>query len=59
MNMKNTWIITAEFTAINGAEKFDEEAAIEALKDALDVDDVVITKVQFFEGADEDEVNRR
>ena len=56
MNMKNTWIITAEFTAINGAEKFNEEAAIEALKDALTVDDVVITKTQFFEGADEDEL---
>lgn len=50
--MKNTWIITAEFTAINGAEMFNEEAAIEALKDALDVDDVVITKVQQFEGAE-------
>ena len=50
--MKNTWIITAEFTAINGAEKFDEEAAIEALKDALDVDDVVVTKVQLFEGTE-------
>lgn len=54
MNMKkNTWIITAEFTAINGAEKFDEEIAIEALKDALNVDDVVITKVQLFEGTEE------
>ena len=53
--MKNTWIITAEFTAINGAEKFDEETAIEALKASLNVDDVVITKTQLFEGADEDE----
>lgn len=52
--MKNTWIITAEFTAINGSKKFDEEIAIEALKAALDVDDVVITKTQLFEGADEE-----
>lgn len=52
MNMKNTWIITAEFTAINGSENFDEKIAIEALEDALNVDDVVITKVQFFEGTE-------
>lgn len=56
MNMKNTWIVTFEATAINGAESLDEKATAEALKNALNADDVVITKVQQFEGADEDEL---
>lgn len=55
--MKNTWIVTFEATAINGAERLDEKATAEALKNALDADDVVITKVQLFEGADEDAID--
>lgn len=50
--MKNTWIVTFEVTAINGAERLDEKATAEALKTALDADDVVVTKVQVFEGTD-------
>ena len=57
MNMKNTWIITMEVTAINGAEHLDEKNTADALKEYFGADDVVITKVQLFEGADEDEDN--
>jgi mannose-1-phosphate guanylyltransferase len=51
--LENTWIVTFEATAINGAEHLDEKATAEALRDALYADDVVITKTQLFEGTEE------
>lgn len=51
--MKDTWIVTMEVTLIDDREL---DPSVERIKEALDVDDVVITKVQFFEGADEDEL---
>ena len=53
--MKNTWIITMEATAINKLDAMDEKALVEFTKKQLDVDDVVITNIQKFEGADEDD----
>jgi hypothetical protein len=60
MNMKkNTVIVTAEVTTIQtgNADKFPNENDIRNLeghmKIALDVDDVVITKTQLFEGTEE------
>lgn len=50
--MKNTWIVTMEVTEINGADRLDEKATVEMLKHQLDADDVVITKIQKFEGTD-------
>lgn len=58
---KNTIIVTAEVTTIQtgNADKFPNENDIRNLEDhmktALNVDDVVITKTQLFEGADDDE----
>lgn len=52
--MKNTWIITMEVTAINTLDAMDEKELVEYTKKQLDVDDVVITKIQKFEGTDEE-----
>ena len=49
--MKNTWIVTMEVTLIDDR---DLDPNIETIKYALNADDVVITKTQLFEGADED-----
>ena len=52
--MKNTVIYTAEITII--ADRFNhllnEQRIAEGIKEELGVDDVVITKVQVFEGTD-------
>ena len=52
--MKNTVIITAEITSVvnNGATLYDEHEIAKNLKMELDADDVVVTKVQVFEGTD-------
>ena len=50
--MKNTVIYTMEVTEITESDKINPP---EAIKDALNADDVVVTKVQFFEGAEEGE----
>ena len=52
--MKNTWVITFEATMVrsSGLIGFDEEASAQSLKSFIDADDVVITKVQKFEGTD-------
>lgn len=52
--MKNTVITTAEITAVinDGATLFDEHEIAKNLKMELDADDVVVTKVQVFEGTD-------
>lgn len=48
--MKNTYIVTMEVTVIGDFENV--EADKEGLKEALYADDVVITKIQKFEGTD-------
>ena len=55
--MKNTVIYTIEVTDIVAAYPTDEHLPIltKAFKDTLKADDVVITKVQVFEGTDEGE----
>lgn len=52
--MKNTVIITAEITAVipKGVRLFSEQQYADMLKATLDADDVVVTKVQVFEGTD-------
>ena len=55
--MKNTVITTAELTyIINGddAPLFTEKAERESLLNRTGADDVVVTKVQVFEGSDEE-----
>ena len=54
--MKDTIIYTMEVTEIVEArEKEHGFTPAEAFKDMLDADDVVVTKVQIFEGTDRDE----
>ena len=55
--MKNTIIITAEITTIEEPTDYplSEYEAAKELKRLLKVDDVVVTKVQIFEGTDRDE----
>ena len=51
--MKNTVITTAEITVIEEEFKsFDEQRIAKYLKTELCADDVVVTKVQVFEGTD-------
>lgn len=47
--MKDTWIVTMEVTLIDDR---DLNPNVEMIKDALNADDVVITKVQVFEEAE-------
>ena len=48
--MKNTYIVTMEVTVIGDFENV--EADTEQLKETLYADDVVVTKVQKFEGTE-------
>ena len=47
---KNTWIVTMETTIIGDFDRIEPDE--DRLKEVLNADDVVITKVQKFEGVE-------